>query len=178
MAKKFLLKKGFVHVYTGNGKGKTTAALGLAVRAAGAGRRVIMVQFLKGRRCSEFRSLRKMGKLITLKQFGSGCFVTKKPSSSDIAIAAKGFEISRKAVLSGKYDLVILDEICCAISLNMIEIQSVTMLLKHRPYNLEIVLTGRDAPKEILEMADLVTEMKKVRHYYDIGVRARKGIEY
>jgi cob(I)alamin adenosyltransferase len=178
MGKKFLLKKGFVHVYTGNGKGKTTAALGLAIRAAGAGLRVIIVQFLKGEECSEFRSLRKMGKSITLKQFGSGCFVTKKPSSRDIAIAAKGLKISQKAVLCGKYDLVILDEVCCAISLNMIEIQSIMMLLKQRPYYVEIVLTGRDAPKEILEMADLVTEMKKVRHYYDFGVRARMGIEY
>lgn len=178
MGKKRKTKKGFVHVYTGNGKGKTTAALGLAIRAAGAGLKVFIAQFLKGRKCSELRSLRKLGNAITVKQFGSKCFVTGIPSSKDIALAAKGFESSKNAISSNHYDVVILDEVCCAISLNMIDIQSMKTLLCKKPDNVDIILTGRNAPPEILRMADLITEMKEVRHYFNAGVKARKGIEY
>src|SRR5271157_4400855 len=178
MGKKRQLKKGFVHVYTGYGKGKTTAAIGLAVRAAGAGLKVFIAQFLKGQKCSELRSLRKLGKTITLKQFGSGCFVMGKPSPQDVTLATRGFESSKRAVFSKKYDLVILDEVCCAISLNMIDLQSMKLLIAEKPENVEIILTGRNAPPEILRVADLVTDMNQVCHYYNAGVRARRGIEY
>lgn len=178
MGKKRRLERGFVHVYTGNGKGKTTAAIGLAVRAAGGGLRVFMAQFLKAAKCSELRSLARLGRCITVRQFGSGRFVKECPSRKDIEFAAKGLDASRKAVLSGKYDLVILDELCCAISLKIIDIRLVQMLLAGKPKEVEIVLTGRNAPPAIIKMADLVTEMKEVRHYYSSGVVARRGIEY
>lgn len=172
------MKKGFVQVYTGNGKGKTTAAFGLALRAAGAGLKVYIAQFLKGRQDSALQLLNKHAGAIHIKQFGSKCFVTGKPSSKDVAMARQGLKNSNKAMLSGAYDIIVMDEINCAISLGIIRLEDVAMMIKNKPAKVELVLTGRRAPKEIIQLADLVTEMKEYRHYFKKGIHARKGIEY
>jgi cob(I)alamin adenosyltransferase len=170
--------KGFVQVYTGNGKGKTTAALGLALRAAGAGLRVYIGQFLKGQKYSELHALRKYAGSIDVVQFGSKSFILEKPSPRDAAKAQKGLENCRKAMFSGTYHVIIMDEVNCAISLGIIMLDDVIRIIENRPANVELVLTGRDAAKEIIQLADLVTEMKECRHYFKKGLRARKGIEY
>jgi cob(I)alamin adenosyltransferase len=168
---------GYVHVYTGDGKGKTTAAIGLAVRAAGAGLKVYFCQFLKGRNCSEIVSLNKFKEVIEVRQFGNETFIKGAPSESDVSMAINGFEEALTAVMSGIYDLIILDEINYAIYLNMIKLQSVVQLIKNKPAKVEIVLTGRNAAKEIIEIADLVSEIKEIKHYLKKGVLARAGIE-
>ena len=168
---------GYVQVYTGNGKGKTTAAIGLAVRAAGAGLKVYFCQFLKGQKCSEILSLIQFKDSIEIRQFGNDSFITGIPSESDVISAINGFEEALNAVMSGKYDLIILDEINYAIYLNLIKLQSVVQLIKNKPSHVEIVLTGRNASKEIIEIADLVSEIKEIKHYFKKGVLARKGIE-
>jgi cob(I)alamin adenosyltransferase len=171
------MQRGYIQVYTGNGKGKTTAAIGLAIRAAGAGLRVFFCQFLKAQNYSEIISLRRFEDLITVKQFGNENFIVKIPTDSDIAQAIEGFEEALHAIMSGMYDLVILDEINYAINLNLIKLQSVVQLIKNKPVPVEIILTGRNAAKEIIEIADLVSEIKEIKHYYKNGVLARKGIE-
>jgi cob(I)alamin adenosyltransferase len=171
------MNPGYVQVYTGNGKGKTTAAIGLAVRAAGAGLKVYFCQFLKGQNCSEINSLNRFRDLIEIRQFGNESFIKGVPSESDVNNAINGFEEALSAVMSGIYDLVILDEINYAIHLNLIKLQSVVQLIKNKPAHVEIVLTGRNAAKEIIENADLVSEIKEIKHYFQKGVSARKGIE-
>jgi cob(I)alamin adenosyltransferase len=171
------MNPGYVQVYTGNGKGKTTAAIGLAVRAVGAGLKVYFCQFLKGQNCSETASLNRFKEAIKIRQFGNESFVTGIPSESDVSNAINGFEEALNAVMSGSYDLVILDEINYAIYLDLIKLQSVVQLIKNKPANVEIVLTGRNAAKEIIEIADLVSEIKEIKHYFQKGVLARKGIE-
>jgi cob(I)alamin adenosyltransferase len=172
------LKKGFVHLYTGNGKGKTTAALGLALRAAGAGLKVFIAQFAKGVATGEMKSLKKFSKQITVKQFGTRSFIRLRPSKIDRALAAKGLAVVENVLRRGGYDMVILDEVCIACRYNLIPIESVLDVIKNRPERVEIILTGRNAPKEIIEAADLVTEMRAIKHYFNKGTRARKGIEY
>jgi cob(I)alamin adenosyltransferase len=168
---------GYVHVYTGNGKGKTTAAIGLAVRAAGAGLKVYFCQFLKGQNSSEINALNRFKDLIEIKQSGNDSFITGLPSESDVTVAINGFEDALHAIMSGVYSLVILDEINYAIYLNLIKLQSVVQLIKNKPSHVEIVLTGRNASKEIIEIADLVSEIKEIKHYFKKGVLARKGFE-
>lgn len=170
------MRRGYVQVYTGDGKGKTTAAIGLAVRAAGAGLKVFFAQFIKNRRCSEHRALERFDDLITIKQYGKG-FIRGKPSKQTEEIVRKGFNEVKKAVLSGDYDLVILDEVNIALHYGLLEINEILELIKKRPAKVELVLTGRYAPEELIKKADLVTEMKKIKHYIDRGVRARTGIE-
>jgi cob(I)alamin adenosyltransferase len=169
--------KGFVQVYTGDGKGKTTAALGLALRAAGAGKKVFIAQFLKGRACSEQRSIARLAPDITLKQYGGRKFILSKPNPGDIARARQGLEDVKKALSSGTYDLLILDEINLAVRLNLLSLKEILSLMDAKPDHVELVLTGRDAHPRILARADLVTEMKEIKHYYSRGVSARKGIE-
>jgi len=171
------LKKGCVQVYTGNGKGKTTAALGLSLRAAGAGLKVLFVQFLKGRNASEHESLRLLAPQIELRRFGGPGFIMEKPSQEDIAAAREGLEAVREAVRSGAWDVMVLDEINVAVSLGLILEADVLDLLDERPEGMEMVLTGRNAPEGILQKADLVTEMKEIRHYWRKGIPARRGIE-
>jgi cob(I)alamin adenosyltransferase len=166
-----------IHVYTGNGKGKTTAALGLALRAAGAGLKVYICQFLKSRPTSELAALHKLKK-ITVNQYGSQCFIRKSPTKKDIERAQSGFQAARKAIASGAYSVIILDEINCAVNLNLIEIEEVVSLLKGTPSCVELVITGRNAPKQIKDCADLVSEIKEIKHYFKKGINARKGIEY
>ena len=169
--------KGFTQIYTGNGKGKTTAAFGLALRAAGAGLNVYIAQFVKGMKYSELNSIKRFDDLITLKQYGRNCFIKKEPKQADIDIANKGFEEVKKNISSGQYDVVILDELNIALFYNLIEEEEVIDLIENKPSDIELIITGRYAPHNILELADLVTEMKEIKHYYQKGITARKGIE-
>ncbi|MFH1888876.1 MAG: cob(I)yrinic acid a,c-diamide adenosyltransferase [Candidatus Omnitrophota bacterium] len=166
-----------IQVYTGNGKGKTTAALGLALRAAGAGMKVYICQFAKGRHYSELNSLRKIRK-IKLEQFGGTYFIRKKPATKDIKSARKGLKKATNAICAGAYEVVILDEINIALNLKLLKTEDITGLIKNTPRKTELILTGRYAPREILEIADLVSDIKEVKHYYKKGVKARKGIEF
>ncbi|MCM8761181.1 MAG: cob(I)yrinic acid a,c-diamide adenosyltransferase [Candidatus Omnitrophica bacterium] len=166
-----------MHIYTGGGKGKSTAAFGLAVRAAGAGLRVCIHQFIKAGRCAE-KDLLKNIKNIIIKRCGNGRFIKGSANAKDIECAKKGFEEARKDILSGKYDLIILDEVNIALKLGLIKIDEVIELIRHRPRCVELVLTGRCCPKKLLRYADVVTEMRKIKHPFDKGILARKGIEY
>jgi len=170
--------KGYIQVYTGNGKGKSTAALGLALRAAGAGKRVYFAQFVKGKTYSEIKAIRKYLPDITIKQFGRGCFIVKAPTSEDIETARNGLDEVAKIIESGKYDLIVLDEATIAIYYGLFSVSELIGVLLTKPEGIEVVITGRYAPEELVAFADLVTEMKEVKHYYTKGVQARKGIEY
>ncbi|BBB33428.1 cob(I)alamin adenosyltransferase [Thermotomaculum hydrothermale] len=167
---------GFVHVYTGNGKGKTTAAFGLALRAAGNGYKTFIGQFLKGVKYGELEIEKFTNGLVKVKQFGKPDFV-HEITEEDIKLAKKGFEECKKAIFSGEYQIVILDEINVAIYFKLIETKEVIELIKNKPEGVEIVLTGRYAPEELIEIADLVTEMKEIKHYFQRGIQAREGIE-
>ena len=169
--------KGYIQVYTGNGKGKTTAAFGLALRAAGAGMKVFIAQFVKGQEYSEVLAVRKFLPSVTIKQYGLDCFIVNTPTQADIDIARKGLEEVSAVISSGEYDIVILDEASIAIFYNLFTPAELIDILKRKPETVEIIITGRYACPEILEMADLVTEMKEVKHYYMQGVQARTGIE-
>ena len=173
------LEEGLVQVYTGEGKGKTSAAFGLALRAIGRGLKVYIIQFIKGG--FDYGELYIIDKLpnIELKAFGRGKFVTEKPPrKEDIKHAEDALQLAKKVVGSGEYDVVILDEINVALNLKLIKIGSVLELMKDKPEHVELVLTGRYATKEIIEVADLVTEMREIKHPYNKGFQARKGIEY
>jgi len=169
--------QGFVQVYTGDGKGKTTAALGLALRAAGAGLNVYIGQFIKNAEYSEIKALQRFADCITLEQFGRGCFLLTEPGQADIDAARQGLATLHRALVSGAYDLVIADEANVAVALQLLSEDDLLALIDRRPPQVELVLTGRGAPPRVLERADLVTEMRLVKHYYDRGVLARKGIE-
>ena len=172
------LEKGIVHVYTGPGKGKTTAALGLGLRAAGAGFKVHMLQFMKGRRYSEIGSIEKISN-FTISQHGRDEFVSKeKPEQIDIDMAKEGFEQAKKIVKNDEHDMIILDEINVAVDYNLIPVDDVLKLIEEKPEKLELVLTGRAAHPEIVKVADLVTEMLEIKHPYQQGVIGRKGIDF
>jgi cob(I)alamin adenosyltransferase len=167
-----------VQVYTGEGKGKTTAALGLALRAAGAGLRVYIAQFAKGRRCSEHAALERFSDLITVRRFGRRDFIVGKPGEQDIDAARKGLDECRSAIRSGGYDVVVLDEINVAVHLGLIAVDELVEIIDSRPEGLELVITGRCAHTKVLDRADLITEMCCVKHYHAGGAGAREGIEY
>lgn len=172
---------GLVQVYTGNGKGKTTAALGLAVRASGHGYRVCFLQFMKGnRKCGEHLLVQKAAQDTPL--FDIVCpnersYFRQSPEER-LAWAKDTFDMAQQLASKGEYDLIILDEIITAVSRGLLTLQQVLTLIKEKPPTLELVLTGRSAPKEIIEVADLVTEMAAVKHPFKKGIKARKGIEY
>ncbi len=170
--------KGYIHVYTGNGKGKTTAALGLALRAAGAGKKVFIAQFVKGQRYSETEAIERCFPEITLKQYGRECFIIKTPTPEDRQAARKGLEEITGILKSGKYDMVVLDEATIALYYNLFSLEELAEAIQQRKEDTELIITGRNAPAALVEMAGLVTEMKEVKHYYNNGVKARKGIEY
>jgi cob(I)alamin adenosyltransferase len=172
------MRKGYIQIYTGNGKGKTTAILGLSLRAAGAGLKVFIAQFLKKRRSSEHKALERFKDLITIKQYGTRFFKKGEFTKSDMEATKKGFEEVKDIISSKRYDLVILDEINVAIHYKLLNVEDVINVLKSKPEGMEIVLTGRYADEKIIELADLVTELKEIKHYYKKGVKARKGIEY
>jgi cob(I)alamin adenosyltransferase len=168
---------GRVQIYTGDGKGKTTAALGLALRACGAGRRVYVMQFLKGRRTSEVAILRQRFPEMRVAQCGRACFVRGRPAPADRAAARRAFAKLRRETLSGRYDLVIADELVVAVALKLVAAADVLRLIEDRPPAVELVLTGRGATRSLIARADLVTDMRCVKHYFQRGVRARRGIE-
>lgn len=167
---------GYVHVYTGEGKGKTTAALGLILRAAGAGWKVFLGQFVKGRGSSELEALERFPDQITFRQFGQPAFV-RTPQAGDREGARRGWAECRHAVLSGVYRLVVLDEANVAIALGLLSVEELLELIDARPESVELVITGRWADPRVLDRADLVTEMRDVKHYARQGVLARTGIE-
>lgn len=173
------LEKGLVQVYTGDGKGKTSAAFGLALRAIGRGLRVYVVQFIKGG--FDYGELHIVKRLpnLALSAFGRGKFVTDMPPSrEDVKLAEEAFDLAREVVYAGEYDVVILDEINVVLNLKMIEIDRVVELIENKPEHVELILTGRHAPAQVVERADLVTEMREVKHPYSQGVHPRRGIEY
>jgi len=169
--------QGYVQVYTGDGKGKTTAALGLALRAAGAGLRVYIGQFIKNADYSELRILRRLADAITIEQYGLGCMLIHAPTAADIDAARRGLAAIDAALTAGTFDLVIADEINVACALGLLDERDLLGLMARRPPAVELVLTGRGAPAPVLDRADLVTEMRSVKHYYERGVPARRGIE-
>jgi len=170
--------KGYIHIYTGNGKGKTTAALGLSVRAIGAGKKVFIAQFVKGKKYSETEAVDKYLPGITVKQYGLGCFIIKDPTEEDIKAARKGLTEVSQILSSGEHDIVILDEVMIALFYNLFTVKELIDIIKEKREETELLMTGRYAPEELIELADLVTEMREIKHYYSKGVEARKGIEY
>jgi cob(I)alamin adenosyltransferase len=170
--------KGYIHVYTGNGKGKTTAVLGLALRAVGAGKKVYFAQFVKGKIYSEIDAINRYIPEITVKQYGRGCFIVDEPTSEDIQAAKEGLEEVGAVIRSGKYDVVVLDEATIALHYKLFSVEELIAVLQEKREETEIAITGRYAPEELIEIADLVTEMKEIKHYYTKGISARKGIEY
>jgi cob(I)alamin adenosyltransferase len=171
------MKKGYVTVFTGNGKGKTTASIGLSVRAAGAGLKVFMGQFIKKGEYSEIKALKRFSHFITVEQFGLGRFTGKKPKPEDIQEARKGLERVKQVIASEMYDLVILDEANVAVKLGLFDVQELLDLVINKPQSLELVITGRYASAPIIEVADNVTEFNAGKHYYDLGAKARVGID-
>lgn len=171
------MRVGYVQIYTGDGKGKTTAALGLALRASGHGLRTYMGQFMKGHQYGELAALRDDPN-ITIEQSGDQhCIRREEVTAEHIAQASRGLERAREAMRSGDYQIIVLDEINVALWFGLLTVDEVLAFLAERPQNVEVVLTGRRAPAELIEVADLVTEMKEVKHYYQQGVAARDGIE-
>jgi cob(I)alamin adenosyltransferase len=173
-------RKGLICVYTGDGKGKTTAALGAAFRAAGQGLKVLILQFMKRQRnVGEIKALECAELPIELKQYGYRLFFKSRACEPiDILRAAQGLAAFQQAMESLTYDLIILDEINIAIDFGLIAFEEVRRLITRKPNELHLILTGRNAPRELIEMADLVTEMREVKHHYNQGVQAQKGIEY
>lgn len=172
------LSRGFVQVYTGDGKGKTTAALGLTLRALGHGLRPVVVQFMKADPSwGEIVMLRRLE--VEVVQAGLDHWVRKGAATEeDLAAAAAGFARARALVTSGDYDVVVLDELVTAVYFELVPLDDVLALMRDKPAEVELVITGRRAPDELLAAADLVTEMRLVRHYYDAGIQGREGIEY
>jgi cob(I)alamin adenosyltransferase len=168
---------GFIHLYTGNGKGKTTAAIGQAIRAAGAGLSVYIAQFVKGMHYSEIEILSQIPN-ITIRQFGLDCFIVNEPTQKDIEAAREGLRQVKDIIESASVDILILDEVCIALYYHLFPETELLKLLRNKPENMEIILTGRYAPSSLIDLADLVTEMKEIRHYFMRGIEARKGIEY
>jgi cob(I)alamin adenosyltransferase len=171
------LSKGYIQIYTGDGKGKTTAALGLALRASGHGMYTYIGQFMKGQHYGELDALRDHP-CITIEQYGDPGFICREERTPEhVAQAHKGLERAWEAMLSGEYDIVVLDEVNVAIWFGVLSVEEVLALLDQRPECVEVVLTGRRAPQALIDRADLVTEMREVKHYYAEGVSARDGIE-
>jgi cob(I)alamin adenosyltransferase len=166
-----------IQIYTGNGKGKTTASLGLAVRAAGAGKKVYIGQFIKGLDYNELKPLKKISN-IKIEQFGRGCFIKGKPRQEDIRLACAGFNKIKNIAAKKEFDVVILDEINVALDLKLLDCREVLEFIKSVPAEVELVLTGRNAPEKLLKAADLVSDIKEVKHYFRKGQKARRGIEY
>ncbi|NLG16779.1 MAG: cob(I)yrinic acid a,c-diamide adenosyltransferase [Fibrobacter sp.] len=171
------MKKGYLEVYTGNGKGKTTAAIGLAIRAAGAGLHVLFAQFVKGMKYSEIRALERFSDLVTVRQYGRGCFIERQAEKEDVDAAVSGLKDVRECIRSGIYDLIILDEASIAVFYSLFTVDELIGVIRERKPECEVVVTGRCAPQKLIDEADLVTEMREIKHYYTNGVKARIGIE-
>jgi len=172
-----MLEKGYVHVYTGTGKGKTTAMLGLMLRAVGAGLRVYIGQFVKSMAYSEVRAIEDFLPGVTIERYGLGCFLERKPTSEDAKAAEQGLDKITQAILSGEYDIVMMDEVNVAITLGLLDREKVLEVIGQKPENIELILTGRSATPEIIHLADLVSEINEVKHYHNTGVLSREGID-
>ncbi|MBE0451275.1 MAG: cob(I)yrinic acid a,c-diamide adenosyltransferase [Clostridia bacterium] len=170
------MSKGYMHIYTGNGKGKTTAAFGLAIRAACAGKKVYIGQFVKDMKYSETKIVDFLPNIV-IEQLGEGCFISKNPTEQDRLVARKALQKCATILESEQYDLVILDEINIALYYDLIDVNEVIDALEHRKKSIEVVLTGRYAPEKLIVLADLVTEMKEIKHYYTQGVLSREGFD-
>jgi len=168
---------GYTQIYTGDGKGKTTAALGLALRAAGAGLKVYIAQFIKSGDYSEIKALARYADQIVVEQFGLGRFIKGRSAPEDVAAAQKGLQAVREALDSGDYQVVIMEEGNVATSCGLFPVDEILAIMDHKPDRVELVVTGRGADARVIAKADLVTEMKAVKHYYQAGVAARIGIE-
>jgi cob(I)alamin adenosyltransferase len=173
------LKQGLIQVYTGDGKGKTTCALGLALRAVGQGFKAYIVHFMKGRDTGEARAAARLAPDLTLRYFGRpGLVNLNSPAREDLDLVREAWNLAREIIASGDWDLVVLDEINLALAYGLIPLTEALEALRRRPAWVEVVLTGRQAPPELVELADLVTEMRPLKHYYTAGVPARRGIEW
>ncbi len=174
------LSQGKIQVYTGDGKGKTTCALGLALRAVGQGFRVYMVQFMKGWGTGEATiAAERLAPDFTLRHFGRPALVNlKHPDAEDLALIREAWDLARQVLSAGEHDLVILDEFNLVLAHDLIPLQEGLEALRRRPAWVEVVVTGRQAPAELIELADLVTEMHPLKHYYEAGVPARRGLEW
>jgi cob(I)alamin adenosyltransferase len=173
------LMQGLIQVYTGDGKGKTTCALGLALRAVGQGFKAYIVHFMKGRDTGEARAAARLAPDLTLRYFGRpGLVNLKAPAREDLDLVREAWNLAREIIASGDWDLVVLDEINLALAYGLIPLEEALEALRRRPAWVEVVLTGRQAPPELVELADLVTEMRPLKHYYTAGVPARRGIEW
>lgn len=171
--------KGLLMIFTGNGKGKTTAAIGLSVRAAGHGMRTCFIQFIKGSwHYGEMDALKRLSDLIDLEVMGRGFTWKSDDLEKDKKEAKNAWEHAKKVILSCDYDIVVLDEFTYAINYSMVDLEDVVETFKKRPQRLHVVVTGRDAPDELIQIADLVTEMKEVKHPFKAGIKAQKGIEF
>ena len=177
------MDQGYVHIYTGDGKGKTTAAFGLAVRALCAGKSVYVGQFVKSMKYHEtrieelFASARESFGRIRIEQLGRGCFIDKNTEAVDVEMAHEGLRRCADYMRSGEYDVVILDELCIALHFGLLTVAEVLDVVAQRDPHTEIVITGRKTPQALIDAADLVTEMKEIKHYYHKGVMSRDGIE-
>jgi cob(I)alamin adenosyltransferase len=171
------MNKGYVQVYTGNGKGKTTAALGQALRAAGAGLKVYIGQFLKKGGYSELAALERFSDLIVIEQFGTGEYIIGKPKPEDIEAGRNCLKAIKEALLSNKYDVIVMEEAGVAEKFGIIGADDILDMIRKKPDSVELIITGRGVSQAVMDAADLVTEMKEVKHYYQKGVVARKGIE-
>ena len=175
----YKLKKGLVQVYTGNGKGKTTASLGLCLRAVGTGLQAMVVQFMKG--CGETGELSAtsiFGSRFVIKQFGTGDFnFGTKPTAAELASAQEGLDFVAHELVTGNYDIIVLDEISHAVNKGFLAVDDIVQVITNRCPQVEVVLTGRDMPAELLAIADLISEIGAVKHPYDQGIKARQGIE-
>lgn len=170
------MEKGYIHIYTGDGKGKTTAAFGLAVRALCAGKSVYIGQFVKSMKYNETHIAEKFDKVV-IEQFGDGCMLTREATDDDVRMAHEGLARCKEVLLSGIYDVVILDELTIAVFLSLLQLEEVLNLLRNKRPETEVVITGRYASQELIDMADLVTDMREVKHYYTQGVLSRDGID-
>ena len=171
------MAKGYVHVITGDGKGKTTAAIGLTLRAVGSGKTVFFAQFLKKGEYSEIKAFARYSDQITVEQYGVGRFTRRKPSEDDIIAAQNGLNRIKTVMASDGYGMVVLDEVNMAVKLGLISVGDLLDLIQDKPAELQLVLTGRSASPRLIEIADLATEMIAHKHYYEKGVKARVGIE-
>lgn len=178
------MRQGFIHVYTGDGKGKTTAAFGLALRALCAGKDVAVGQFVKSMKYNETKagslfdgSSPGFG-LLRVEQFGCGCYLDRKPCEDDIDSAKEGLAISSRWMASDEWDVVILDELTIAIHFGLLSVEEVMDTLVRKSQSTEVVITGRYAPRELIGIADLVTDMHEVKHYYAQGILSRNGIDH
>jgi cob(I)alamin adenosyltransferase len=168
---------GYVQVYTGDGKGKTTAAMGLALRAAGAGLKVFIAQFVKSEKYGEIIAFERFSDLVTCRLYGSGCWLVGQPEKEDVRLAQEGLEDARRIITAGEHDVVILDEANIATHFGLLDVRDLIDLIDAKPTGVELIFTGRKADSKLIERADLVSEFQEVKHYYQKGVVARKGIE-